>query len=73
MAQFGAHFRITFPMGRSDRMISYAAFGLRLDSEFELPELDRSGSDTVAAWACGARFGGSQVRRRNASGDGFRV
>ena len=31
-------------------MISYAAFGLRLDSEFELPELDRTGADTDAAW-----------------------
>jgi hypothetical protein len=35
-------------------MISYAAFGLRLDSDFELPELERTGPDPIAAWRVAA-------------------
>lgn len=37
-------------MSRSDRMISYAAFGLRLDSDLELPELDEVESLVAPTW-----------------------
>ena len=41
-------------MGRSDRIIRYDAFGLRLDSEFELPELEQSRSLAAADWRVAA-------------------